>query len=254
MESQIIVLIPARFASTRFPGKPLAQFKGKEIILHVVDKARAVVENVFVATDDPRIAQVVETYGGQAILTGHDHPSGTDRCFEALTKIPFVPEQDAVIINLQGDEPFIPSALLTELANCFQDPEVSIATLVHPISDPEDFQNPNRVKVVLDRKNNALYFSRSPVPYLGNLNTSGQTIGYQHIGVYAFRLASLKKLANLKESLLEKRESLEQLRWLEAGYSIRCLITDYLGFGIDTPEDLILAEKISSGNEDPRLT
>lgn len=208
------------------------------MVIHVLDKARAVIKNVFVATDDQRIAELVESEGGQAIMTGKHHDSGSDRCAEAIEKISLNQDLETIIINLQGDEPFIPSILITRLAEVFNDPDVEIATLIHPISKREDLLNPNRVKVVTDTYNRALYFSRSPIPYTTNRDQKTDNYGYQHIGVYAYRLKILNEIVQLEQSELEIKESLEQLRWLENGYRIHCLETDYDGFGIDTPEDL----------------
>jgi len=242
MKSKVIVLIPARYGSTRFPGKALCLIHGKAMILHVLDKARAEFDNVFVATDDQRIADVVEKEGGQAIMTGNYHLSGTDRCAEAIDKTSINLHPDTIVINLQGDEPFIPSLLLSKLADTFQNTDIDIATLVHPISLKEDIVNPNRVKVVVDNKLNALYFSRSPIPFMNEFDPESNRTWFQHIGIYGFRLRILKEIVKLSPSWLEQKESLEQLRWLENGYKIRCLETDFEGFGIDTPEDL---EKIT---------
>lgn len=243
MKSPIIVLIPARFSSTRFPGKALALINGKAMVLHVLDKARAVMKNVYVATDDQRIAELVKKEGGQAIMTGKHHRSGTERCAEAIEKTSFNMDQEAIVINLQGDEPFIPSDLISKLAEVFKDPDIEIATLVHQISNQEDLLNANRVKVVKDLNDKALYFSRSLIPYHHEENNVPDVSWFQHIGVYAFRLRILKEIVQLPPGKLEIQESLEQLRWMENGYKIHCLETNYDGFGIDTPEDL---EKVNS--------
>ncbi|MEA1878811.1 MAG: 3-deoxy-manno-octulosonate cytidylyltransferase [Bacteroidota bacterium] len=238
MKSQVIVLIPARFDSSRFPGKVLVPINGKAMVLHVLEKALAVFNNVFVATDDKRIAEVVESDGGQAILTGHHHLSGTDRCAEAIEKVSMNLESEAIVINLQGDEPYIPSELITQLAAVFQNRDIEIATLIHPISTEKDVMNPNRVKVALDKYNNALYFSRSPIPYIKKFDPETDQCWFRHIGIYGFRYSVLKEIVTLSQGRLEQKESLEQLRWLENGYKIHCIETDYDGFGIDTPEDL----------------
>lgn len=208
------------------------------MVLHVLEKARAVFNNVFVATDDKRIAEVVETEGGQAILTGNHHLSGTDRCAEAIEKISMNLDSEAIVINLQGDEPFIPPKLISQLAGVFQNSDIEIATLIHPISTEKDVMNPNRVKVALDKYNNALYFSRSPIPFMKKFDPEADQCWFRHIGIYGFRYSVLKEIVTLSQGRLEQKESLEQLRWLENGYKIHCIETDYDGFGIDTPEDL----------------
>ncbi len=238
MNNPIIVLIPSRFGSSRFPGKALASIQGKAMILHVLDKARTVFENVFVATDDHRIVDVVEKAGGKAILTGNHHHNGTERCAEAVEKIVFRTDSEAIVINLQGDEPFIPSELLSQLAESFSNPDIEIATCVHPVSNRDDIMNPSRVKVVMDNSHNAIYFSRSPIPFAKNHDSESDPAWYHHIGIYGFRLNILKKLVLLEPGILEQKESLEQLRWLENGYKIHCLETNYEGFGVDTPDDL----------------
>lgn len=240
MNQSFIVIIPARYASTRFPGKPLAKIQNKAMILHVAEKASTVCQQVYVATDDDRIAKVVSQQGHKVILTGSHHQTGTERCAEAVGQLGELLDSETIVINVQGDEPFLPPQLLTDLANCFTDPACSIATAIHPITHPEAIHNPNRVKVVVDNDHNALYFSRSPIPY----PRQGSALSFQHIGVYAFRSQVLTELVKLEPSLLEQAESLEQLRWLEHGYRIRCVKTNYPGFGIDTPEDLIKAEGI----------
>jgi len=208
------------------------------MILHVAEKAGSVCDQVFVATDDERIASLVSHHGLKVILTGSHHRSGTERCAEVLDRLDNQIPSDHIVINLQGDEPFFPPEILTRLANLFADDSCEIATCIHPVTDPEVIMNPNRVKVVTDNRLNALYFSRSPIPYAG----SSKQVGYQHIGIYAYRVNILREIVGLKPGRLEMIESLEQLRWIENGYSIRCLETDYQGFGIDTPEDLIKAE------------
>jgi len=243
MKSSIIVCIPARYDSSRLPGKPLAKINEKALVLHVYDKVHAVVENVYVATDDQRIVDEVTRGGGQAILTDPNHQTGTDRCAEAMESLAKYLSQDSIIINVQGDEPFIPTELLFDLQKKFNDDSVQIATCVHKITDPESIKNPNRVKVVLNNNNQALYFSRSVIPHKKG-DSKHPTEHFQHIGVYAFRWSTLQEIVKLKASKLELQESLEQLRWLENGYSIHCIKTDYNGFGIDTEQDLIKAREI----------
>ena len=227
-------IIPARYASTRFPGKPLALLKGKPIIQHVFENVSAsqLFSEVFVATDDMRIANAVEAFGGSAILTSSDLPSGTDRvaaCTEHL-------EDDAIIVNVQGDEPLICSEPLAKLLEVFTDPEVQMASLMTPLTNMEDLPNPNIVKVVVDSKGDALYFSRSPLPYYRDPVPNPQY--FRHIGVYAFRKATLQRFVSLNVGKLEQIEKLEQLRALENGIKIRMVETDYQGLGVDTPEDL----------------
>jgi len=243
MKNQVIVLIPARFGSSRFPGKVLVPINGKAMVLHVLEKARTVFTNSFVATDDQRVAELVKNEGGQVILTGNHHLSGTDRCAEAVEKISLKLNPDTIVINLQGDEPFIPSKLISDLAKVFQNEDIEIATLIHPISTKDDVLNPNRVKVTLDKNHNALYFSRSPIPFMNKSDSASQHCWFQHIGIYGFRLKVLKEIVTLGQGQLEQQESLEQLRWLENGYKIHCVETDYEGFGIDTPEDMEKAIK-----------
>lgn len=235
-------IIPARYASTRFPGKPLVDIGGKPMIQRVYEQVRMVLQDVYVATDDERIAETVATFKGNAIMTSDKHRSGTDRCYEAYLKTGNAYD---VIINIQGDEPFIAPSQITTLMECFADENTQIATLVKPISagDPEGLLfNPNSPKVVLDRNNYAMYFSRSPIPYLrGTDNTQEWTSKHnylKHIGIYAYRTNVLKEITSLDPSILETAESLEQLRWLENGYKIKVGFTDIETVGIDTPEDL----------------
>jgi len=243
MKSSIIVCIPARYDSSRLPGKPLAEINGKALVLHVYDKVHAVIEKTYVATDDQRIADEVARGGGQAILTDTNHRSGTDRCAEAMESLKNSISQDTVIINVQGDEPFIPTSLLFDLQKKFKDESVQIATGVHKITNPDNINNPNRVKAVLNNNDEALYFSRSVIPYQKNTSKSS-SLHYQHIGVYAYRWSTLQEIVKLNPSNLELQESLEQLRWLENGYTIHCIETDYDGFGIDTEDDLKKAREI----------
>lgn len=243
---EFVAIIPARYASTRFPGKPLAILGYKPVIQRVYEQAKKVFDNVFVATDDIRIFDVVQSFGGKALMTREDHKSGTDRCFEAYIKCCYKAD---VVVNIQGDEPFIqPSQLLT-LKNLFDKPDTDIATLVKPLSIDSTFEqlsNPNSPKVVIDDNWNALYFSRSVIPYLRGVQErewiSKQTY-FKHVGLYAFRSEVLESVTKLPQTQLEKAESLEQLRWLSAGYHIKVGVTDVETIGIDTPEDLENAEK-----------
>lgn len=231
-----IGIIPARYASTRFPGKPLALIHGKPMIQvvyeHVLD---AGLDQVAVATDDERIAECVRGFGGNVVMTSPDHPSGTDRCGEAVRLLQL--GDDDVIVNIQGDEPGISAKEIGLLTSLFARPEVHIATLVKPFDDTTAANNPNKVKVVLAKNQKALYFSRLPIPFIRDSHCPVPTY-YQHLGIYAYRHQTLKQLILLPPSALEQTEKLEQLRWLENGFDIYTAACDYEGIGIDTPEDL----------------
>ncbi len=234
-----IGIIPARYASTRFPGKPLAIIGGRPMIQRVYEQAKLVLDTVIVATDDQRIADAVHGFGGEAVLTSPDHRSGTDRCYEAYIKSG---SKADVVINIQGDEPFIQPKQIQLLMSCFP---TEIATLVKPYTDNDTLQdllNPNTPKVVFSEKDmHALYFSRSVVPYLRSTDQEQwlqKHQYYKHLGMYAYRADILEQITKLPQSTLEKAESLEQLRWLENGYTIKVAITDIQSIGIDTPEDL----------------
>ena len=241
-----IAIIPARYASTRFPGKPLAMLGGKPVIQRVWEQVSSVVDAAVVATDDERIAQAVESFGGRAIMTSPNHKSGTDRCWEAYQK---QGEEFDVVINVQGDEPFIAHSQLRAIMACFEDENTDIATLVKPFAEEDGLsalENPNSPKVVLDNDSCAVYFSRSVIPYLRGVereNWLKHHTFYKHIGMYAFRRDVLGEVTALPQSTLEKAESLEQLRWLENGYKIGVGISDVETVGIDTPEDLERAEE-----------
>ena len=243
---KFIVVIPARYASTRFPGKPLALLGGKPVIQHVYEQVSGVVENVVVATDDERIYSAVENFGGRVVMTSTNHKSGTDRCWEAYQK---QGEEYDVVINVQGDEPFIAHSQLRAIMDCFNEETTDIATLVKPFTEEdgiEALENPNSPKVVLDKQSRAIYFSRSVIPYLRGVEREEwlkKHTYYKHIGMYAFRADVLKQVTSLEQSPLELAESLEQLRWLENGYKIGVGISDVETVGIDTPEDLQKAEE-----------
>lgn len=245
-----IAIIPARYNSSRFPGKPLALLGGKPIIQRVYERASKSFSSVFVATDDDRIAQCVKNFGGQAIMTRRDHKSGTDRICEAYEKCGVKAD---VVVNVQGDEPFISSAQLEEIKHCFEDSRTQIATLVQPFAPTDDWDtlsNPNSPKVVVDSQDFALYFSRSVIPYLRGLDKSEWLTThtfYKHIGLYAYRVETLRLITSFPQSTLEKAESLEQLRWLEAGLRIKVGYTNVQTIGIDTIEDLHRAEIFLSG-------
>ena len=241
-----IAIIPARYASTRFPGKPLAMLGGKPVIQRVWEQVSSVVDAAVVATDDERIAQAVESFGGRAIMTSPNHKSGTDRCWEAYQK---QGKEFDVVINVQGDEPFIAHSQLRAIMACFEDENTDIATLVKPFAEEDGLsalENPNSPKVVLDNDSCAVYFSRSVIPYLRGVEREDwlkHHTFYKHIGMYAFRRDVLGEVTALPQSTLEKAESLEQLRWLENGYKIGVGISDVETVGIDTPEDLERAEE-----------
>lgn len=238
-------VIPARYASTRFPAKPLAILGGKPVIQRVYEQVTSVLSDAVVATDDERIADAVSAFGGKVVMTSTEHRSGTDRCYEALTKVEG--DFDAVI-NIQGDEPFIQPAQLHAIMDCFQDEETQIATLVKPFTPADGYdalENVNSPKVVVNKNMQALYFSRSIIPYTRNKERREWLAGhvyYKHIGLYAYRTQVLKEITSLPQSSLELAESLEQLRWLENGYVIKVGISQVETIGIDTPEDLERAE------------
>jgi len=236
---KILGIIPARYASTRFPAKPLADIGGKTMIQRVYDQVRKCgsIQKVVVATDNKEIYNKVESFGGIAIMTKESHQSGTDRCHEALDKLN---EDYDYVVNIQGDEPFINPKQITELTNQL-DGVSEIATLIKEIDKEDDIFNPNIVKVVKSKRDNGLYFSRSPIPYQRNTQKRDWLKNqkyYKHIGIYAYRTDILNQITKLPVSELEKAESLEQLRWLENGFTIKTAKTEYQSIGIDTPEDL----------------
>ena len=238
MKNEFVAVIPARYASTRFPGKPLAEIGGKTMIRRVWERASTVFDRVVVATDDERIAAHVESFGGTVCLTRADHPSGTDRIGEVAQKLNL---KDEVVVNIQGDEPFVDPSQLRAVCGLFDDPTCQIGTLATPFLADENIENPNAVKAVFSASTGrALYFSRSVVPYLRN---AVEHTYYKHVGLYAYRASVLCELVALPVGELERCESLEQLRWLEAGYAIRVATTDLRSIGIDTPEDLAEAER-----------
>lgn len=251
---KFIAIIPARYASTRFPGKPLAQLGGMPVIERVWRRAASILgaDNVFVATDDTRISDVVEKFGN-AVMTSPEHRSGTDRCREAADIISKNVDFD-VVINIQGDEPFIAEGQIRSLMECFSDESVDIASLARPFDPNRGFDaifDPNLVKVVMADNGNALYFSRSIIPYVRSVDWKRWLEVQQfhtHVGVYAYRRDVLKAISALPQGNLEKAESLEQLRWLAAGYSIRMAITEEASIGIDTPADLAAAEEYLAQN------
>lgn len=244
---KFIAIIPARYASTRFPGKPLADMGGKPMIQRVYEQVKRAVHDVWVATDDSRIFETVKAFGGKAVMTSTEHRSGTDRIQEAYSKIG---EDFDVVINVQGDEPFIQPEQIESLKECFDSKDVELATLVKPFKKEDGFDalfNPNSPKVVINKKSEAIYFSRSIVPYIRDAYHTewlDKHTFYKHIGMYAYRVDVLKEITQLPQSSLEKAESLEQLRWIENGYRIRVGYTDVETIGIDTPEDMERAIKL----------
>jgi len=236
-------VIPARYASTRFPGKPLAILGGKTVIQRVYEQAASVLSEVYVATDDERILSAVEAFGGRAVMTRADHKSGTDRIEEAVEK---TGTQADVIINVQGDEPFIQPSQIKTLMALFDDPQTQIGTLGKRFDSMDAVNNPNSPKIVTDHRGFALYFSRSVIPFIRGVESDEWLSHYpflKHLGVYAYRREVLAEVTRLPQGQLEKAESLEQLRWLENGYRIRVGLTDVETVGIDTPADLERAEQ-----------
>ena len=234
-----VAVIPARWGSTRFPGKPLVQLAGRPLVVHVLEACRRsdAFSEVRVATDDDRIAAAVSDAGGLVELTRPDHPSGTDRVAEVAARLPSAVR---VVVNVQGDEPLVHPEALRALASAFDDPAVEMATLVRPVDD-EELGNPNVVKAVMDVHSDALYFSRADVPFS---RAGAKVHRWAHLGLYGYRRATLLRLATLAPSPLERIESLEQLRALENGIRIRCVPTAYASIGVDTPEDLERAEAL----------
>lgn len=251
----VLAIIPARYASTRFPGKPLAMLQGKTIIQWVWERVSATpgISATIVATDDQRILDVVQSFGGRAMMTGTNHRSGTDRCGEVVSTLQSQGQSFDIVVNVQGDEPFINASQIADLISCFESPSTQIATLKKPIANTEELLSPNNVKVVTDRCDNAIYFSRNPIPYLRGYEADewiNRQPYYKHIGIYAFRSSTLSQLVKLTQSPLEKSESLEQLRWIENGFDIRVKATEFENIGIDTPEDLALAQSFIQTHPD----
>lgn len=241
---KFIGIIPARYASTRFPGKPLAMLGGKTVIERVYNQVASVLEAAYVATDDERIFKAVESFGGKAIMTSPNHKSGTDRIREAISKIDGCFD---VVVNIQGDEPFIQKSQIETVCRCFDDDNTQIATLGKLFTkDMTAIENPNSPKIVVDNRGYAMYFSRSIIPFIRGKEKSEWQECFpfmKHIGVYAYRTDVLKQITELPQSSLEIAESLEQLRWLQNGYRIKVGVTDVETIGIDTPQDLQRAEE-----------
>ena len=247
---KFLAVIPARYASTRFPGKPLAMLAGKSVIQRVYEQVAGVLDDAYVATDDERIFNAVAGFGGKAVMTSAHHKSGTDRIEEAVQKIG---GDFDVVVNIQGDEPFIHRSQIETVCRCFDDPRTQIATLGKPFNPAEGIgpiENPNSPKIVVDNQGYALYFSRSIIPFVRNAEPQEWPGSYpflKHIGLYAYRTEVLAEITQLPQSSLELAESLEQLRWLQNGYKIKVGETHIETVGIDTPEDLQRAEQFLKG-------
>lgn len=246
-------IIPARFESSRFPGKPLAMINGKPMIQRVWEQASlcGILSGLVVATDDERIKTCVEQFNGRVIMTSGDHRTGTERCNEALSYMKDADPGD-VVINIQGDEPFIHPLQIEQLAGCFSCNDILIGTLYRKITSAKELHDPNVVKVIFDNDHKAIYFSRQALPYLRGKDPeiwpeNGKY--FKHIGLYAYKTAVLKKLIALPESVHERAESLEQLRWIDHGYSIHVRETEFESVAIDTPADLLKITNIT-GNTD----
>ncbi len=243
---KVVGIIPARYASTRFPGKPLALIKGKPMIQRVYEQAiKAKLDAVVVATDDVRIADVVMDFGGQYVMTSPNHRSGTDRCCEALD---LLEDQYDAVINIQGDEPFVDPHLIEMMETLISRDDTVLASMAKRIEDEDELFSPNTVKVVMDTDGNALYFSRHPIPFMRNKDRNdwmGKGVFYKHIGIYAYKSATLRQIASMQPTALELSESLEQLRWLENGLRIRMGITQKENVSVDEPGDIEKAEQFA---------
>lgn len=254
-----LAIIPARYASTRFPGKPLALLGGESIISRVYHRVLRTegVDDVVVATDDERICDHVESFAdaGSVMMTSDTHRSGTDRCGEVMQRLERQGYTYDIIINVQGDEPFVEPEQLQSLIACFDDPNVQIATLATSIKDTDELMSPNNVKIARAADGHALYFSRQPIPFRRDISPEQwieQGNYWKHVGIYAFRADVLPSLCALGVSSLEAAEKLEQLRWLEAGYRIHVALTDHANIGIDTPDDLAAAEQYLKQNKNSK--
>ncbi len=244
---KIIGIVPARFGSTRFPGKPLADINGKTMIQRVYEQCIQAtrLSRLVIATDDEKIFNHVNDFGGNAVITSPQHQSGTDRCAEIMEKIGV--EKWDVVINIQGDEPYIHPEQIDLLCSTFDSEETKVATLVKKITSIDELFNHNNVKVILNKRNEAIYFSRSPIPYNRNFPEQDwlkYSTYYKHIGIYGYRTQTLLELSKLAKTNLEVTESLEQLRWIENGYSIHAEITSLESIAIDTPDDLLRIKSI----------
>lgn len=247
-------IIPARFASTRFPGKPLVMIHGKSMIQRVYEQAsKSNLDYVAVATDNLQIIEHVKSFGGNVYLSSELHPSGTDRCFEVAEILAKEwNKKPEIIINIQGDEPYVHPEQINKLANAFQDPAVDIASLMKQITSKNDLENNGIIKVTFQKNHKALYFSRSIIPFPRNISLDEalqQQVFYKHIGIYAYRMHVLEKITQLETGTLEKVESLEQLRWLENGYEIQLIETPFETRSVDSPSDLEILLKEQKADE-----
>jgi 3-deoxy-manno-octulosonate cytidylyltransferase (CMP-KDO synthetase) len=246
---KITAIIPARYHSNRFEGKPLALINGKPMIQHVVERALQVelLSQVVVATDDERIAEAVATFGGTWVMTRSDHATGTDRLAEAALLLD-ISDQD-IIVNIQGDQPLFPAEIVEQVARpLMDDPALPMSTLIYKIIRPEEITDPNHVKTVFDCHHNALYFSRSPIPFQRDPGGGEQPTYYKHLGFYAYRKGFLVTFVGLPEGQWERFEKLEQLRALEFGYTIRVVLTDHDSVEVDTPDDLLRVKRMLSAS------
>lgn len=246
----VIAIIPARYHSNRFEGKPLALINGKTMIEHVVKRASKVklLSKVVVATDDERIADAVRSFGGEVVMTKPDHATGTDRLAEAASLID-ITEHD-IIVNVQGDQPLFPAEVVEQVAApMLDDPALPMSTLIYKIVRPEEIDDPNHVKTVFDRHGNALYFSRAPIPFQRNPEEPSKPTYYKHLGFYAYRKGFLLTFVGLPEGEWERFEKLEQLRALEYGYTIRVVLTNHDSIEVDTPKDIERVEELLQLNE-----
>lgn len=244
-KAKVIAIIPARYHSNRFEGKPLAPILGKPMIQHVVERARQVdlLSRVVVATDDRRIFDAVKSFGGEVVMTRPDHASGTDRLAEAA-ELMDISEHD-IVVNIQGDQPLFPAAVVRQVAGpMLEDPALPMSTLIYKIVRPQEIDDPNHVKTVFDRHGNALYFSRASIPFQRNPDETGKPTYYKHLGFYAYRKGFLLTFVSLPEGEWEKFEKLEQLRALEYGYTIRVVLTEYDSIEVDTPKDIERVEEL----------
>jgi len=240
---KVLGIIPARYASSRFPGKPLVDINGKSMIHRVYEQANksGSLNKVIVATDDQRIKNAVEAFNGQVMLTSEKHSSGTDRCSEVVSSLHSKNQEFDIVVNIQGDEPYINPKQISQVVSCFSDPDVQIATLAKQITSTKELFSSNINKVIFDKSNDAIYFSRFAIPFQQNTPEEQwlEKFNYfKHIGIYAYRSETLNKITCLERTKLEIAESLEQLRWIENGYKIRVMETDYESIAVDTPDDL----------------
>lgn len=250
---KFLSVIPARYHSSRFEGKPLVDIFGLPMVVRVYRRALKVFDDVVIATDDYRIEEIAKKYSCNVVMTSKEHRSGTDRCAEVISCIKqYSCQKFDVVVNVQGDEPFIHIEQLNQIRDCFENNDTKIATLIKQFTKTENIFNPNSPKVIVDKDFNAIYFSRSPIPYLiGKDKDSWQDNHkyYKHIGLYAYRSDVLLQLTQLEPGILEKCESLEQLRWIESGYKIKCVETSLQSHSVDTVEDLKEILELYKGDE-----